>query len=181
MGKTVARKADPDLVQSCGKYGEVARQPRSRTPACQVIETRGNETDAICSPSSPPNRPPSPARVRHRTNFMGGQEHDPRRQCASLGIADCCADTKNRRGCAHLAKQREMASSKSWLISPRYDTRGRVARGSSSGTQPIPRGPAHPPPAISGHTSYASSGTAPSRSTVLTIQSAVEEMRKKLL
>ena len=80
-----------------------------------------------------------------------------------------------------LSEQRETASSKSGLISPRCVTRGRVARGSSSGTRPIPRGPADPPPAISGHTSYASSGTAPSGSTVLTIQSAVEEMHLKCL
>ena len=69
-----------------------------------------------------------------------------------------------------------MASSKSGLISARCDTRGRVARGSSSGTWPIPRGIADPAPAIFGHTSYASSGTAPFGSLVLTIQSAVEEI-----
>ena len=97
-----------------------------------------------------------------------------------MTLADGCADAKTRTGGAHLAKQREMASSKSGLISPRCDTRGRVARGSSSGTRPLPRGPADPPPASFGHTSYASSGTAPSGSTVLTIQYAVEEMRKKL-
>ena len=74
-----------------------------------------------------------------------------------------------------------MASSKSGLISPRCGTRGRVARGSSSGTRPILRGPADPPPASFGHTSCASSGTAPSGSTVLTIQSAVEEMHLKCL
>ena len=48
-------------------------------------------------------------------------------------------------------------------------------------TRPIPRGPADPPPASFGHTSCASSGTAPSGSTVLTIQSAVEEMHLKCL
>eukprot|EP01048_Picozoa_sp_COSAG05_P006236 COSAG05_NODE_396_length_10336_cov_233.199863_5_plen_149_part_00 len=90
-----------------------------------------------------------------------------------------CGHENSGRGCAP-CEQQEMASSKSGLISPRCATRGRVARGSSSGTRPIPRGPADPPPPIFGHTSYASSGTAPSGSTVLTIQFAVEEMRKKL-
>ena len=141
---------------------------------------RGWETDAICSPSPPPNRAPPPAPARHRNHFIGVNQHDPRRQCASSGLADGCADTKIRGGGAHLAKQREMASSKSGLISPRCGTRGRVARGSSSGTRPIPRGPADPPPPIVGHTSSASSGTAQSGSTVLTIQSKAEEMRKKL-
>ena len=91
-----------------------------------------------------------------------------------------CGHENSGRGCAP-CKQQEMASSKSGLISSRCGTRGRVARGSSSGTRPIPRGPADPPPAISGHTSYASSGMAPSGSTVLTIQSAVEEMHLKCL
>ena len=40
---------------------------------------------------------------------------------------------------------------------------------------------ADPPPASFGHTSCASSGTAPSRSTVLTIQSASENMHLKCL
>ena len=90
-----------------------------------------------------------------------------------------CGHEKSERGCAPCEAARN-GLVKSGLIPPCCGTRGRVARGSSSGTRPLPRDPADPPPAIFGHTSYASSGTAPSGSTVLTIQSAVEEMRKTL-